>query len=169
MTHIVFDASARYHDVALDDVVFHGPKLQRELFDVLLQFRRYPVAVMCDISEMYLRIELAPEDRSCHRFLWRDMNVDQKPTVYEFNQVVFGVNSSPFLAQFVSQHHTKLYEKCYLRATETILKSTYMDDSMDSVITDDDDIELYKQLSELWGKANMYTHKCLSNSPVVLL
>ena len=41
---------------------------------------------------------------------------------------------------------------------------------MDSVITDDDGIdELYKQLSELWGKANMYTHKWLSNSPVVLL
>ena len=68
--------------------------VQHELFDVLLQFRRYPVAVMCDISEMYLRIELAPEHRSCHGFFWRDMNVDQKPTVYEFNQLAFGVNSS---------------------------------------------------------------------------
>jgi len=82
---IVFDASARYHDVALNDIVFQGPKLQCELFDVLVRFRRYPVAVMCDISEMYLRIELSPEDRSHHRFLWRDMNVDQKPKVYEFN------------------------------------------------------------------------------------
>jgi len=65
----VFDGSARYHDVALNDVVFQGPKLQCELFDVLLRFRRYPVAVMCDISEMSLKIELSPEDRSRHRFL----------------------------------------------------------------------------------------------------
>ena len=49
---IVFDASARYHDVALNDVVFQGPKLQCELFGALLRFRRYTVAVMCDISEM---------------------------------------------------------------------------------------------------------------------
>ena len=72
------------------------------------------VAVMCDMSEMYLRTELSLEDRSHHRFLWRDMNVDQKPKVYEFNQLAFGVNSSPFQAQFVLQYHAKLYEKCTL-------------------------------------------------------
>ena len=74
---IVFNAATRYHGVSLNDVVFQGPKLQHDLFDVLLRFRRYPVAVMCDISEMYLRIELIPEDRPYHRFLWRDMNTDQ--------------------------------------------------------------------------------------------
>jgi len=30
------------------------------------------------------------------------MKVDQKPSVYEFNRLVFGVNSLPFLAQLVS-------------------------------------------------------------------
>ena len=39
---------------------------------------------------------------------------------------------------------------------------------MDSVMNDDDGIDLYKQLSELWGKADMFTHKWFSNSPVVL-
>ena len=39
---------------------------------------------------------------------------------------------------------------------------------MDSVMNDDEGIELYKQLSELWGKADMFTHKWISNSPVVL-
>ena len=84
---IVFDAAARYHGVSLNDVVFQGPKLHCDLFNVLLRFRRYPVAVMCDISEMYLRIELTPEDQSYHRFLWRGMNADQSPKVYEFNRL----------------------------------------------------------------------------------
>ena len=44
--------------------------------------------------------------------------------------MVFGVNASPFLAQF----HTKVFEQSHPRVTETILKSTYMDDSMDSVV-----------------------------------
>ena len=51
---IVFDGSAKCDGVSLNDAIHQGPKLQRELFDVLLRFRRSPVAIACDISEMYL-------------------------------------------------------------------------------------------------------------------
>ncbi|CAG2211583.1 unnamed protein product [Mytilus edulis] len=56
----------------------------------------------------------------------------------------------------------------YPRAAETVLKSTYMDDSMDSVINKEQGIELYNQLSQLWAKAGMYARKWLSNSKAVL-
>ena len=135
---------------------------------MLLHFRRYPIAVVCDIAEMYLRIELSPEDRSLHRFLWRNLASDEKPCEYEFNWLVFGVNASPFLAQFVSQHHARIFEDIYPRAAETILKSTYMDDSMDSVMSESEGITLYKQLSELWDKSGMHAHKWLSNSEAIL-
>ena len=46
----------------------------RDLNDVLLRFRRYPVALICDIAEMYLRIEVAPKDQLCQRFLWRSLD-----------------------------------------------------------------------------------------------
>ena len=39
---------------------------------------------------------------------------------------------------------------------------------MNSVLTDELGINLYEQLSELWSKAGMHTHKWLLNSPVVL-
>ena len=39
---------------------------------------------------------------------------------------------------------------------------------MDSASTDDQGIELYRQLSELYEKADMYPHKWLSNSVAVL-
>ena len=61
-TRIVFDASAKFEGVSLNDAIYQGPKLQRELTDVLIRFRRNPVALMCDIAEMYLRIEVAPKD-----------------------------------------------------------------------------------------------------------
>ena len=146
-------------------MICQGPKLQRELIDVLLRFRRYPVAVVCDIAEMYLRIELCPEDQSCHRFLWWNLDVSKKPCEYEFSRLVFGINASSFLAQFVSQQHATMFEQIYPRAAETILKSTYMDDSMDSVMSETEGI---KQLSELWQKAGMHPHKWLSNSQAVL-
>ena len=167
-TRIVFDASARYQGVSLKDVIRQGPKLQCDLFHAFLCFRKHPVALVCDIAEMYLRIEIAPEGRRFHWFLWRDLDQQKAPEKYEFSHVVFGVKSSPFLAHFVTQHHAETHRTEYPLAAETALKSTYMDDSMDSVTDDQQGIELHKQLLQLWKRAGMQAQKWLSNSPVVL-
>ena len=166
-TRIVFDATAKYEGISLNDTIHQG-SLQRDLFNVLLRFRRYPVALVCDIAKMYLQIEIAPEDRSYHRFLWRNLDQKLAPDEYEFNRVVFGVNSSPFQAQLVSQEHAAKHKEEFPMAAETVLESTYMDDNMDSVPNDSSGVELYKQLSGLWGKAGMHARKWLSNSEVVL-
>ncbi|KAH3693016.1 hypothetical protein DPMN_193353 [Dreissena polymorpha] len=158
---IVFDASAKYQGVSLNDTINTGPKLQNELFDVLLRFRKHDIALVCDISEMYLRVGIAETDRRYHRVLWDE---DE----YEFNTLVFGVNASPFLAQMVAQTNARKYADIYPAAAETVLKSTYMDDSMDSVTSEEKAIELYHQLSDLWSKAGMCARKWLSNSKRVL-
>ena len=68
---IVFDGSAKCDGVSLNDDICQEPKLQSELFDVLLRFRRNPVAIGCGISEMYLQIEIVPEDnKSENRIEW---------------------------------------------------------------------------------------------------
>ena len=90
---------------------------------------------------MYLRIKLCPRDKSCHRFLWQNLEIDKKPGEYEFNRLVFGINTSPFLAQFVVWHPATMFKQMYPKAAETILKSTYMDDSMDSIINETEKIK----------------------------
>ena len=55
---IVLDVSARYEGTSLNNMIYSGPKLQCELFDVLLRFRCYPITIVCDIAEMYLRIQI---------------------------------------------------------------------------------------------------------------
>ena len=67
-TRKVFDASAKYDGQSLNDVIYQRPKLQQDLFDVLLRFRCLPVAVVCDIAEMYLRIGIAPDDKTFSSF-----------------------------------------------------------------------------------------------------
>ena len=42
----MFDASAKCNGVS--QMIHQGPKLQRELFDVLLHFQRFPVAIVYD-------------------------------------------------------------------------------------------------------------------------
>ena len=126
----VFDASAKHKGVSLNDVLHQGPKLQNDRINVLVRFRRSPIALVCDITEMYLQLHLQPADRSVHRFLWRDMNKNDPPKVYEFTRAVFGVNASPYLAQLVAQHNAKLNSDEFPRAAETVCESTYMDDSL---------------------------------------
>ena len=81
---------------------------------------------------------------------------------------MFGVNSSSFQAQFVLQQHAKKYKDSFPMAAETIEKSTYMDDSMDFVHTEEQGMELYHQLSDLLSKAGMHARIWLSNSSSVL-
>ena len=50
---IVFNCSTKTDGVSLNDAICAGPKLQKDLFEVLIRFRRNPVALACDIKEMY--------------------------------------------------------------------------------------------------------------------
>ena len=112
-TRIVFDASASFQQVALNDKLLTGQKLQRNLLEVLIRFRKAPIALSCDISEMYLQIKVDQDDHWFLCFLWRELE-NRPPDVYEFNRVVFGLCSSPFLAQFVTQEHARKHTDEFL-------------------------------------------------------
>jgi hypothetical protein len=165
---IVFDCAAKMDGVSLNDTIHAGPKLQQELFDVLVRFRRGPVALACDIREMYLQVEIDEKDRPMFRILWRNCESDKEPEVYEFNRVVFGKNAAPMECQFVAQENARRNQSTHPMAAETILHSTYMDDSIDSVETEAEGIELYRQLDRLWSLAGMQARKWISNSPKVI-
>ncbi|XP_067667337.1 uncharacterized protein [Haliotis asinina] len=165
---VVFDASAKCQGTSLNDIIHQGPKLQGDLFEILLRFRKHQISLVCDIAEMYLQIGIPAKDCSYFRFLWRSLNQSEIPQIYEFQRVVFGMNASPFLAQYISRVNARKFEHLFPKAAKTVCKSTYMDDGMDSVPEVDDAIELYKQLTALWGRAGMRSRKWLSNSPEVL-
>lgn len=52
------------------------------------------------------------------------------PEVYEFCSLVFGINTSPLIAQRVPQINAEVSKEEFFLA---IQRSTYMDDSIDSV------------------------------------
>ena len=164
----MFDASAAVDGVSLNSRLHAGPKLQRDLVEVLTRFRKKPVAAVCDISEMYLQISLEPDQRRYHRFLWRDLDNDRPPDVYEFQRVVFSVNASPFLAQYVTQQHARTNADTLPLAADAVLSSTYMDDTMTSVEDSRTARQLYDELAMLWQKAGLHARKWLSNSTDVL-
>jgi hypothetical protein len=101
----VFDGSAKFKGFSLNDLIYDCPNLQSNLFDVLLRFRKNPIALTCDIEKMYLNIGIPESDRRCFRFLWHDEA--GKLICYEFQVVVFGSKCAPAQANFVTQNNAK--------------------------------------------------------------
>jgi hypothetical protein len=165
---VVFDAAAKYEGKCLNDAILPGPKLQLEIVDVLLRFRRAPVAISADIAEMFLQVCLREEDQPFHRFLWRNLEVSREPDVYEFLRLPFGNSSSPFCAQHVLQSHSRSNAIEYPEAAETIEKSMYVDDVLDSRETVKESRELQEQLSSTLKNAGFNLRKWASNEPSVL-
>ncbi len=61
---VMFDASAvSTNGKALNDFLAASPTLQNDLFTILLCFRLFVVAVVCDMVQMYRQIVVDPEDR----------------------------------------------------------------------------------------------------------
>ena len=120
-TRIIFDASAAQDGTSLNNFIYQGPKLQRDLVNVLLRFRRYPIAIVGDISEMYLQVKIKEEDRSMFRFLWRYFDEKKSPVIHEFTRIMFGMNAAPFVVQYVVRHNAEKHQTEYPLAAETVL------------------------------------------------
>ncbi|KAH0817974.1 hypothetical protein GEV33_004817 [Tenebrio molitor] len=64
---IVFDVSCKSHNHNLNDMLSVGPKLQEDLFHILLRFRKHAIAFSADIEKMYFQVEVHPEHRDFQR------------------------------------------------------------------------------------------------------
>ncbi|UYV63877.1 hypothetical protein LAZ67_2005876 [Cordylochernes scorpioides] len=70
---VVFDASTKTTtQISLNDLLHVGPKLQNNIFSILLKFRTNSVALVADIEKMYRQIRLHPDDIKYQTILWRD-------------------------------------------------------------------------------------------------
>ena len=67
---VVYDASAKTDGPSLNDCLYSGPSLHRRIFDILVRFRTYPVALVADVEKAFLMIRVAESDQDVLRFLW---------------------------------------------------------------------------------------------------
>jgi hypothetical protein len=164
---IVFDAAARTCGKALNDCISPGPSLVQDLNDVLLQFRRYPVVVASDVSELFLQIQMKPQDQLFHRFLHR-MATEDHVREFQWQRHPFGNSGSPAVAMATVRFHADDYAGDFPLAAEAVRRATLVDDTLASYRTEEQAIDAYHQMTELFGLASMKLHKVISNKPRVL-
>jgi hypothetical protein len=69
---VVFDLSAKYHGVCLNNTLLKGPYLLINLIVILLRFRQYAHPVVADVEMMFHQVLVSPSDEPAFRFLWRE-------------------------------------------------------------------------------------------------
>ncbi|XP_074662622.1 uncharacterized protein LOC141915116 [Tubulanus polymorphus] len=164
---IVFDGSSKYNGKSPNSEAYAGPKLQADLFKVLIPFRSGLIAMGADLSQMYLQIEMKPEDPKYHRFLWKNQ-ISGEIEVYEFKRHVFGGTYSPCCAQYVWQTHAKMKKEVYPLAADAVDSKTYMDDTICSMDDPDVAIATRQQLTALATDGGFHYRKWMSNDRTVL-
>ena len=159
----VFDASAvDYNGLSLNDCMEIGPCLLPDLVAILVRFRRWKVALTADITKAFLQIQVRPEDRDAHRFLW---NCDGRVRCMRFLRVPFGNKSSPFLLNATIKHHLSTFPPS--KTVAELESNLYVDDWLSGADTDIDACNMFDEACGIMSAANMRLAKCASNSKVV--
>jgi Pao retrotransposon peptidase/Reverse transcriptase (RNA-dependent DNA polymerase) len=158
---LVFDAKASYKGVSLNSQIEDTPNRLNDLVLTLLNMRRYQYALTGDISEMFLRIRLASQDKQYHRFIHNSQH-------FQWTRILFGNKCSPNASQKVLDELHKLFEKTYPVAAKTLKESCYMDDCADSKPIEKDLQTLAVELPELLRQADMKICKFYTNSKLVI-
>ena len=99
------------HGFSLNDCLQTGPNLIPKLFNVLVKFRSYSIALTADIEKAFLMVRISEHDRDSLRFLWlKDpFNVDSAIMHYRFTRLVFGLRPSPAILGAVIANHVQKY------------------------------------------------------------
>ncbi|GFQ87771.1 uncharacterized protein TNCT_586741 [Trichonephila clavata] len=126
---IVFDGSAHEDGhSSLNQSLYTGPNLHPNVFELLLRFRKNPVAFTADVQSAFLQIELDLRDRDFTRFFWTD-NLNNSPYVLNFPRVLFGAFSpSPYLLTATLKHLFRKYKEQYPHTFDLLNSSIYVDD-----------------------------------------
>ncbi|KZS08018.1 Uncharacterized protein APZ42_028147 [Daphnia magna] len=165
---VVFDASAKYQGVALNEVLLKAPNLINDIGATLLLFREKPVSLSGDIQQMFLQVGVKNEDCSALRFLWRQPGSRKRPTVYEMQRQIFGSVSSPFIFSQVLQHFADLHREEFFEVAERVYKNCYVDNLLDSFYTEEEASRAVKDSTALIKKGGFHLNQWLSSSRRVL-
>jgi hypothetical protein len=165
---IVLDSAAQYEDTSLNDMMLTGPKIQKDLIDIILRFRSGAVALTGDIKEMFPQVQLRAEDQNYHRLLWRDIGSSGPLKEYKAVRLTFGDRASPFLAQYVVASHAEKNQDRFPLAVAACANALYMDDSIVSVDNVHEGVNLRKELSSMLKEAGFEIRRWCSNKLSVL-
>lgn len=166
---VVFDSSARFEGVSLNDVLLTGPNLNNSLLGVLMRLREEKVAVTADIKQMFHCFEVREDHRNFLRFLWHQNNDMEQPIVeYRMTVHVFGNSPSPAVATYGLRRASEDQEKRDNTTKHLVEHHFYVDDGLVSLPSSTEAISVIQKAQETLASSNLRLHKIASNDITVM-
>ncbi|CAC5425699.1 unnamed protein product [Mytilus coruscus] len=133
---VVFDCSSRVRGESLNDYLLQDPDSTNSLVGVLCRFRQKPIAVVCDIEQMFVQFKVITEHRDYLKFLWLDNYEDLSKELCEhrMNVHLFGAASYPGCTNFGLKQLANDYEAHFgSEVSNFIRRDFYVDDGLKSL------------------------------------
>ncbi|KAK3092639.1 hypothetical protein FSP39_005230 [Pinctada imbricata] len=167
----VFDSSAVYKGVSLNNELMSGPDLVNSLLGILLRFRKNAFAVTADIEQMFYQFFVKPEHRDYLRFFWYEKNDPNRPLIeYRMRVHVFGNKPSPAIATYGLRKTVENCEETYgSDVKDFVCRNFYVDDGLVSLSSAAEVTDLVKRSQHaLRTEGSLRLHKIASNSSEVM-
>lgn len=165
---IMFNCFYQYRGRSLNESLLPGPTLGASLLGVLLRFHEHSVAISGDIKGMFHQVRLIPEDWSLLRFVWRDMDREQPPAVFEWQVLPFGTTCSPCYAMFALQRHVIDHSQPGEVVRFSVEKCFYADNCLQSLPTPEEARQLVDKLRRLLSSGGFELRQWASNVPSIV-
>ena len=164
------DAKALADGVSLNSAILSGPDNANSLLGVLLRFRQDPFVLMADLQEFFLQLRVTPEDTNALRFyFWKDNDLSQPLEVLKMLSHLFGLTSSPAIANYAVKHLGEMNREFYpLDVILTIIRAFFVDDLQKSCPDRQTAIRIMESLIEIFRSVGMSLTKWMTNDPEIL-
>ncbi|XP_067616463.1 uncharacterized protein [Eurosta solidaginis] len=161
---VVFDASCRTdRGISLNEVQMLGEKLQRDLAEIIMRFRRHKVGVIGDIKMMFRQVLVSKDQWDLQRIFWREHD-DVPMKEYWLKVVTYGMTSSAFNAVRAVVQWARDACKEFPEASRIIEGDLYMDDCITGAQNEGQAIVMAKEVEHVLAGGGFEMKKWKSNS-----
>lgn len=163
--HRIMDAKAKNDGTSLNCLLETGPNILTNIFDILLGFRCFKIAVHGDVSNFFPSIRVTPADEVMQAFLWRD-SPTSKIDVYVNQRHIFGAKCSPAVANFCMKLSAESTTIELVR--DSICNDFYVDDYYKSFETVDEARWIIKEVRDAVIRDGFQMGKWIATDPEAL-
>lgn len=164
---VVFDASAKSTSgLSLNQVLKCGPTVQKDLFSILIRFRKHQVVITADVEKMFRQIKVAREDWSLQQILWRS-NPKELLRTYNLTTITYGTTPASFLSTYCLITLAEEFKQSHPKASKAIMEDFYMDDLITGTETEEECSQLQRDICMILDSARLPLRKWCSNSAVI--
>jgi len=165
---VVFNASSKSSTgTSLNDQLMVGPTVQSDLASIVLRFRNHQVALIADAEKMYRQIWVNPMQQDLQRIVWRS-SPNEPIRDYRLKTVTYGTASAPYLATRTLVQLSEDEENRFPLGAVVLKNDFYVDDLISGADSEEEAIDLHRQLDGLLKSGGFNLRKWASSSSTVL-